>query len=153
MWRKIAAVTLAGMMALSLAACDEEPAAEEILANTAEAMSGVTTLSYDMDTDLAIAVEGDFGDLDMLTGPGSTSMDVSIASSGAIDKENRQLQVDAELSYGVTGAEGSASEMSYTMAAAVYLVDDTAYLMFDIPLMGAIWQKHSLSAEEIQQLE
>jgi len=153
MWQKILAMSLVMIMVLPFTACDKEPSVEEVLDGIIAAADDITTLSYDMNAEMNVEIEGYLAGMDMQTDGESMNINASMTSGGVIDKENEQLQMDADISYGITGVEDSVSGMSYQMAIAIYLLDNTGYIMMDTPMMGVTWQKYSLSAEEMQQFE
>jgi hypothetical protein len=146
-------IFLAVVITLPFVSCDKEPSVEEVLDGIIAAVDDTATLNYKMDAEMNIDIEGYLMGMDMPTGARSMNINASVASGGVIDKENEQLRMDADISYGVSGVEDSVGEMSYQMAAAIYLLDNTAYIMTDIPMMGATWQKYNLSAEDMQQFE
>ncbi len=154
MWRKLLVVMVAGVMILPFVACDNDtPTVEEILEGMVAAADGINTLNYELNTEAAIEAEIYTMGFDMEAVPQEMNINAAISSSGVIDKENRQMRMDANASYSLSGAEGSVGEMSYEMALAVYVVDNSGYIMMDIPLTGASWQKYSLTLEELQQIE
>jgi len=144
MWRKLLVAMLAGVIILPFVSCDKEPSVEEILDGIVAAADDITSFNYDMDSELSIDVE---------VGEESVSITAVVTMGGVVDKENKQVQMDADVSYGASGEEGSVGGMSYEMAMALYLLDNTAYIMMDVPLTGVSWQKYGISPEEMQQIE
>ena len=147
MWQKIFTISLVLIIALSFAACDKEPSVEEVLDGIIAAANDITSVSYDMDAELEMFVSTGAED--------AGHIDANMTLNGVMDIENRQIHTDMDVSFSYTDVLSSSTEdsISMDMGMALYLLDETIYAMTDIPMMGVTWQKYSLSAEEIQQIE
>ena len=151
MWRKLLVVMLAVVIILPSVSCDKEPSVEEVLDGIIAAADDITTLSYDMNAEMNMI----FSTIAEGRGPRPYQADVEMTLSGVLDVENKDMLLDADIGFGLTDAASSStdSSMSMDMGMELYLLDNTGYIMTDIPMMGVTWQKYSLSAEEIQQIE
>jgi len=147
MWQKILTMSLVLIMVLSFAACDKEPSVEEVLDGIIAAANDITSVSYDMDAELEMFVSTGAED--------AGHIDANMTLNGVMDIENRQIHTDMDVSFSYTDVLSSSTKdsISMDMGMALYLLDETIYAMTDIPMMGVTWQKYSLSAEEIQQIE
>jgi hypothetical protein len=142
MMRKILALFLVLVMAITFVACDGEdlPSAEEIIEGMNQAVADVRTGEFDMEMtmDVDAKVEGESGNANM-------EMD----ASGVIDIENSQAQMAMTMHEEATGEE------DMDMEAEVYLVDNTLYfltdalgMMTDAFGMGPTWMKLDISEME-----
>ncbi len=139
MMRKILALSLVLVMALSFVACDGEdlPSAQEIIDGSIQALDDVRTCEFDVEAsmDVDAEVEGESGNANM-------EMD----ASGALDIENYQMHMAMTMHVAATGEE------DMDMEAEAYLVDNTLYfltdalgMMTDIFGMGPTWMKLEIS--------
>ena len=139
MGKKIIALSLALVMALSLTACGGEdlPTAQEVVDGATEAMGNMRTCQMDMDMSLDMngEVEGE-----------SLEMNAGIDLSGALDIENMQMQMDMAMDAAVTGEEDVDMEME------MYLLDNTIYIMTDALGMGPMWIKSEIPEEMLGEI-
>jgi outer membrane lipoprotein-sorting protein len=148
MMRKILAVSLVLVMALTFVACDGEdlPSAEEIIEGMTQAVVDVRTGEFDMEMtmDVDAEVEGESG-----------KANIEMDASGVMDIENCQMQIAMTMQVEATGEE------DVDMAAEVYLIDNTFYMMTDalgmmtdVFGMGPTWLKLELTEmEELAEME
>jgi outer membrane lipoprotein-sorting protein len=148
MMRKILAVSLVLVMALTFVACDGEdlPSAEEIIEGMTQAVVDVRTGEFDMEMtmDVDAEVEGESG-----------KANIEMDASGVMDIENCQMQIAMTMQVEATGEE------DVDMAAEVYLIDNTFYMMTDalgmmtdVFGMGPTWLKLELTElEELEEME
>jgi predicted small lipoprotein YifL len=131
--KKIVAIFLVLVMALSFTACGEKlPSSQEIIDRATEAMDDMKTCQMDMDMSLDVAGEAEGEAVDATIG---------IDASGALDIENRQMQMDMTMNAVVTGEDDLDMNME------MYLVENTFYIMTDVPLMGPTWMKLEMPEE------
>ncbi len=131
--KKIVAISLVLVMALSFTACGEElPPAQEIIDGAIQAMGDMRTCQMDMDMSLEMTGEAEGEAVDAIVG---------IDASGALDIENRQMQMDMTMNAVVTGEDDVDMNME------MYLVENTFYIMTDVPVMGPTWMKLEMPEE------
>ncbi len=131
--KKIVAISLVLVMALSFTACGEElPPAQEIIDGAIQAMGDMRTCQMDMDMSLEMTGEAEGEAVDAIVG---------IDASGALDIKNRQMQMDMTMNAVVTGEDDVDMNME------MYLVENTFYIMTDVPVMGPTWMKLEMPEE------
>jgi len=133
MGRKILALSLVLVMALSFIACEGEdlPSAQDIVDNYIQALEDVRTGEFDMEMTMDIDGEEE-GE--------SIAANMEMDASGVLDIENNQLQMAMNLA--LTGEEDMEVE------AEMYLVDNTFYILTDMLGMGPMWMKLEMSEME-----
>ena len=133
MLRKILVLSLVVVMALPFVACDGGsglPSAEEIIEASIEALDDVRTFEFEMEASMDADTEAEGEPNDAY---------IEMDASGAIDIENYQMQLAMDMNMETTGEE------DMDMAAEMYLVDDTFYILTDALGMGSMWMKLELS--------
>jgi hypothetical protein len=135
MGKKILAVSLVVVMALSFSACGEEelPTAQEIVDGTIQAMDDVRAYEFEIDMSLGMTAEAEGETLEVT---------IDIDSSGALDLDNRQMKMDFTMSAIVPGEDET------EMAIEAYLIDGAGYTMTDEPETGPVWEKEEFSEAE-----
>jgi hypothetical protein len=120
-------------MVLSFAACEGEtgeeielPLTQEIVESVVTSWADIRTSQFDMHMTMDMA--GEIKDEAM-----ETSMVTD--SSGMMDFENKQMQMDMTMSIAVPG------EDKREMGMEMYLIGDMMYMMMDVPGMGPMWMK------------
>ncbi|TET26091.1 MAG: hypothetical protein E3J67_02435 [Dehalococcoidia bacterium] len=140
MGRKVLALSLVLVMALSFAGC-EEPSAEEIVASVIESLDDVRTYQFDMDMTMDMAGEFEGEAMEVV---------MTMDGTGAIDVENSQMMMDMDIT--MTMPE----ELDVEMGMEMYLIGDTMYMMMEMPTMGSMWMKSEMPAgswAEMNQVE
>ena len=129
MWKKIVTISLALVMVLSLAACAEEPSAQEIVDGVIESLDAIRTYQFDMDMTMDMAGEAEGEAFE-----GTMAMD----SSGASDLENRQMKMDMTMNMAMTG------QPEMEMGMEMYLIGDMMYMLTEISGMEPMWVKSEM---------
>jgi hypothetical protein len=144
MWKKIITISLALVMALSLAGCageaEEEtgsPQAQEIVNNVIEASTTVRTYQFEMDTTIAMA-----GEAEGETFTANMAMDFS----GALDLDNRQMKMDMSMNIAMTGEDEQEIQME------MYLIDNMGYIKTTEPGMEPSWEKEEFSEADWEEI-
>ena len=141
MLKKVAAISLVFIIALSVSACQGEklPSAQEITNGIIEALNNTETYKLDMDMDIEMTVEAEGETIEMTMGA---------ASSGAIDMENGEMKMDMVIDM-VVPDEG---EMEMEMV--MYVIDDMMYAGMDMPLLteGPMWVKSEIPEGILEQM-
>jgi hypothetical protein len=147
MFKKVLAISLALVIALSLAACGKEagdglglPSAEEIIEGAVQALDDIRTYQFEMNMsiDYSGEVEGEAYEMVM-------AMDLA----GPMDLENREMIMDMTISIVMFGE-------SMEMSAEVYLIGDMVYTMTEDPETGSMWEKSEMPEgfwEQMNQVE
>jgi hypothetical protein len=148
MMRKIMAVSLVLVMALTLAACDGEdlPSAEELIEGMTQAVADVRTGEFDMELTMDMDVESEGESIDA---------NVEMDASGATDIENYQMQMAMTVHVAATGEEDMDMELEmYLVDNTLYLMTDALGLMSDFFGMGPTWMKLDITElEELAEME
>jgi len=100
------------------------PSAQEIVGSVITALDD--RKSYEFEMDMSLDGAGKFGGE-----PVETAM--TLAASGALDPENRQMRFDMTVSAAPWGEDERA------MAVEMYLVDNMVYMMQDVPETDPMW--------------
>jgi hypothetical protein len=131
--KKLLTMSLVLAMVLSFAACEGEtgeeielPLTQEIVESVVTSWADIRTSQFDMHMTMDMA--GEIKDEAM-----ETSMVTD--SSGMMDFENKQMQMDMTMSIAVPG------EDKREMGMEMYLIGDMMYMMMDVPGMGPMWMK------------
>ena len=64
-----------------------------------------------MEMSIDMNIDGDSTDMFMQLGLGNMNMTATAALSGVLDRENEQLQMEADVSYSIGGMEDSVGEL------------------------------------------
>jgi len=133
MWKKILCTSLVVVMVLSLTACErgtgeeaELPPAQEIVNGVIDSLEKIRTTQFDMNMTMDMA-----GEAEDETFEATMVMDFS----GVLDLANRQMKADITMNIAASGADET------DMAMAMYLLDDVAYMMIEVPEMAPMWVK------------
>jgi hypothetical protein len=128
MARKILAVSLLLVMALSFIACGGETSspAQEIVDGAVQALDDIQAYEFEMDMamDMAAESEGEKAEMTMETD-----------YNGALDLANQQMRMDVDINIKITGED----EIEGTIE--LYLVDGTGYSMTTAPGEDPVWEK------------
>lgn len=137
--KKITAISLALVMVLSFTACGGEdlPTAQDIVDGATEAMGNMRTCQMDMDMSLDMDGEADSE---------SVEGTIEIDASGVLDIENMQMQMDMAMNTVMSG------EDDVDMAAEMYLIENTFYIMTDALGMGPMWMKLEIPEEMLGEI-
>ena len=141
MLKRILTISLVLVAVLSFTACEggeELPSAEEIIDGVIDAMGKVRSQEFDIDMDLDMAGEAE-GE--------AFEMTMEMAMSGAVDIENKQMRMEMAMSMATPGEEEEVD-----MGVEVYLLDDEAYMMMDVPGMDSAWRKSELIEEQWEEM-
>jgi hypothetical protein len=141
MWRKIVAISLVLVMVLTFTACNGGaggvtglPSVEEIINSVTGAQGDVRTFQLDMDmtVDMAGVVEGEAF---------TTTMVVSSAGATDIPKSQLMMDMDMNMEMGEMALPG---EDTLEVSVVMYLIDNTMYMMTEIPEIGPMWIKYGI---------
>jgi hypothetical protein len=124
--KRVLTLTLVLAMVLSFTACAEEISEQEVIDSVVAAWGGIQTLQFDMHMTMDMAGEAKDEEFE-------TSMVTD--SSGTLDVENKQMQMDMTMNMAVPGEDEIETGM------AMYLIGDMMYMMMNIPGMGPTWMK------------
>ncbi len=148
MMKKVVAVTLVSIIALSASACKEEelPSAEEIINRAISALDDLETYQFDaeMTMEMTIEAEGETG-----------RFTAGAECSGAMDVTNSEMMIDMNIDMAGTGEFGE--DMNITARMEMYLVDDTMYAKIDMPFplnggLGSGWVKFKIPEDLREQI-
>jgi outer membrane lipoprotein-sorting protein len=139
MARKILAISLLLVMALSFIACGGEdlPPAQEIIDNAVQALDEIRAYEFEMDMAINMAADSEGEKLEM-------TMETDY--SGALDLDNQQMRMDMDLNVKMTGEEDTEGSME------LYLIDGTGYSMADVPGVDPVWEKEEVSETDWEQV-
>ncbi len=133
MRKKILTMSLVLVMVLPFAACEEEaeeevelPLAQEIVDGVIASWAYIRTSQFD--THMTMDFTGEFEDK-------AFKESVVTDSSGKLDVENKQMEMDMTMNVAVSGQD------EIEMVMEMYLIGDTVYMMKDIPQVGSTWAK------------
>jgi hypothetical protein len=145
MRKKIAVVFLVLTMVLSFTACTggtgsgaSLPSAQEIINGVSGAQDDTRTFQLDMDMtlDMIGEVEGEV-----------FAVTMAISTAGTMDVPNSQLMMDMDVIMDMEEmALPGEDEMEVSMV--MYLMDDTMYMMTEIPELGPMWIKYEIGTLE-----
>jgi len=117
------------VMVLSFTACGGEaglPSAEDIIDSVIEAQDDIRAYEFEMDVNLDASGEE----------AGETfEANIAVASSGALDLDNRQMRMELATDMAVPGEDEIETGME------MYLVDNMGYVMLDEPGQEPVWIK------------
>ncbi|MGD9118335.1 MAG: hypothetical protein PVJ08_06340 [Dehalococcoidia bacterium] len=132
MTRKIMAVSLLLVMALSFIACGggEFPPAQEIIDGAVQALDDIQTYEFEMDIAMNMGAESEGETMEM-------TMEADYG--GALDLDNQQMRLDMDLNIEMTGEEDTAGTIE------LYLIDGNGYSMADVPGVDPVWEKEEVS--------
>jgi outer membrane lipoprotein-sorting protein len=144
MSRKILAIFLVLVMALTFVACDggeELPTAQEIVDNTTQALDNIRTYQFEMTMNMDVSGES-----------AGEAFEGTVASDydGALDLESRKMKIAVTMNVAMTG------EDTTDMATETYFVDDMMYMMTEPSDTGTTWMKTAIPAgywEQMNQVE
>lgn len=140
MWKKILPIGLVLVTLLSFTACGEElPSAQEIIDGAIESADDIKSHKFDMDMSLEAAGEEE---------DEAVEIALVMGFSGAMDIENKEMSADINISMEMTGED----EMDMEMAMEMYLVDDVAYVMMDMPEQDPTWMKEEEAGEDWEEV-
>lgn len=132
MARKILAISLLLVMALSFIACGGEglPSAQSIVDGAVQALDDIQAYEFetDMAMDMAAESEGE-----------KVEMTMETDYNGVLDLDNQQMRMDMALNIKITG------EDEIEGAVELYLIDGTGYTMTDVPGEAPVWEKEEVS--------
>jgi hypothetical protein len=134
MGRKILAMSLVLVMALSFTACggDGLPSAQDIVDGAVQAVDNIRTCECEMDANMNMIGEAE----------GETSeMNTEMDYNGTLDLDNRQMRIEIAVTTLMPWL--AAEEMEIAMGA--YLIDDAGYTMTDSPETAPEWEKEEFS--------
>jgi len=135
MMRKILAMSLVVVIALSFIACggEEQPTAQEIVDGTIQALENIRTYEFEMDLTMDIASKSEGETLEA---------NIGMEYSGALDLDNRQLGMEVTASVAVPGEDEEEMKME------AYLIDGIGYAMTYTLETGPVWEKEEFSETE-----
>ena len=109
------------------------PSTNEIVKGVFESLNDIKTFQFDMEmtADMSGEAEGEVFDTTMTMG-----------FNGVLDTENRQMRADISMSMEMPDEDEIEMEM------AMYIIDDTGYVMMNIPEMGPTWMKSNVIETE-----
>jgi outer membrane lipoprotein-sorting protein len=130
--RKILALSLVLVMALSFIACGGEslPPAQEIVDGAVQALDDIRTYEFEMDMAMDMAAESE-----------DETFEVTIETdySGALDLDNQQMRLYMTMNVAMPEEETVEAAME------LYLIDGTGYTMMDVPEEDPVWEKEEIS--------
>lgn len=132
--RKILALSLVLVMALSFTACGGEtlPTAEEIVDGAVQALDDIQSYEFEMDMALDMAAEYEGENVEMI---------MEADYSGALDLDNQQMRMGMDLNVKMTGEDAIDAAME------LYLIDGIGYTMMDVPGEDPVWEKEDEISE------
>ena len=129
MWKKILTMSLVLVMVLSLAACTQEPSAQEIVDGVIESFDNIRTYQFDMDETVDMTFEED-------------EASFALGWSGTVDVENRQVRMETTNErIPKTGQPEMLGETE------IYFIDGMLYIMLKVPGEEPAWTKEEAPEE------
>jgi predicted small lipoprotein YifL len=139
--RKILALSLVLVMALSFVACGEGgkefPPAQEIIDGAVQALDDIQTYDFEIDMAMDMAAESE-GE--------KVEMKMEADYSGALDLDNQQMRMGMDLNVKMTGEDAIDAAME------LYLIDGTGYTMTDIPGAEPFWEEDEVTEADWEQI-
>ena len=140
--RKISLLVILAIVLLPLTACEGEmPPAGEVIDNVVEAMGEVE--SYRQDTDITMQLYFMAEDMPSFF---PLDMDLEMNMETACDLVNNETEAIIDMK--IAGADDDSLEMDF----ALYIVDDTMYVMMDYPIISPMWMKSDIPWMYAQQM-
>jgi hypothetical protein len=147
MMKKVVAVILVSIIALSASACKDEelPSAEEIIDGTIAALEDLETCQFDTTINMEMSVEAEDE-----TGGFTVGADYS----GAMDIVNSEMMINLDID--MAGRGELSGDMDMAIGAEMYIIDSTAYANIEMPFFmsdgsGTGWIKFEIPEDLMEQ--